>query len=155
MPLRNYMIAHKEKKYFHPQKHIAHSIKISRGFWFWCNASINCTCYSCYRDQSYDNVSWYEMVYRWETLGSSWWSMCGDSDRFLYDCIAVLWCPFIQCSAIINSQFSPKSPQQAPHSLPGKIWDIFVSKLWSVFCLSLCSACYIQYYVILTALCIY
>ena len=32
MPLRNYMIAHKEKKYFHPQKHIAHSIKISRGF---------------------------------------------------------------------------------------------------------------------------
>ena len=25
-------IAHKEKKYFHPQKHIAHSIKISRGF---------------------------------------------------------------------------------------------------------------------------
>ena len=26
------MIAHKEKKYFHPQKHIAHSIKISRGF---------------------------------------------------------------------------------------------------------------------------
>ena len=32
MPLRNYMIAHKEKKYLHPQKHIAHSIKISRGF---------------------------------------------------------------------------------------------------------------------------
>ena len=32
MPLRNYMIAHKEKKSFHPQKHIAHSIKISRGF---------------------------------------------------------------------------------------------------------------------------
>ena len=32
MPLRNYMIAHKEKKYFHPQKHIAQSIKISRGF---------------------------------------------------------------------------------------------------------------------------
>ena len=32
MPLRDYMIAHKEKKYFHPQKHIAHSIKISRGF---------------------------------------------------------------------------------------------------------------------------
>ena len=27
MPLRNYMIAHKEKKYFHPQKHIAHSTK--------------------------------------------------------------------------------------------------------------------------------
>ena len=27
MPLRNNMIAHKEKKYFHPQKHIAHSIK--------------------------------------------------------------------------------------------------------------------------------
>ena len=44
MPLRKYMIAHKEKKYFHPQKHIAHSIKISRGFSFWCNASINCTC---------------------------------------------------------------------------------------------------------------
>ena len=44
MPLRNYMIAHKENKYFHPQKHIAHSIKISRGFWLWCNASINCTC---------------------------------------------------------------------------------------------------------------
>ena len=32
MPLRNYMIAHKENKYFHPQKHIAHSKKISRGF---------------------------------------------------------------------------------------------------------------------------
>ena len=45
MPLQNYMIAHKEKKYFHPQKHIAHSIKISRGFLFWCNASINCTCH--------------------------------------------------------------------------------------------------------------
>ena len=44
MPLQNYMIAHKEKKYFHPQKHIAHLIKISRGFLFWCNASINCTC---------------------------------------------------------------------------------------------------------------
>ena len=29
MPPRNYMIAHKEKKYFHTQKHIAHSIKIS------------------------------------------------------------------------------------------------------------------------------
>ena len=27
MPLQNYMIAHKENKYFHPQKHIAHSIK--------------------------------------------------------------------------------------------------------------------------------
>ena len=45
MPLQNYMIAHKENKYFHPQKHIAHSIKISRGFLFWCNASINCTCH--------------------------------------------------------------------------------------------------------------
>ena len=33
MPLRNYMIAHKEKKYFRPQKDIAHSIKISRGFY--------------------------------------------------------------------------------------------------------------------------
>ena len=32
MPLRNYMIAHKENKYFHPQKHMAHSIKISQGF---------------------------------------------------------------------------------------------------------------------------
>ena len=32
MPLRNFMTAHKEKKYFHPQKHIAHSIKISRAF---------------------------------------------------------------------------------------------------------------------------
>ena len=32
MLLRNYMLAHKENKYFHPQKHIAHSIKISRGF---------------------------------------------------------------------------------------------------------------------------
>ena len=32
MPLRNNMIAHKENKYFHPQKHIAHSMKISRGF---------------------------------------------------------------------------------------------------------------------------
>ena len=32
MPLRNCMIAHKEKKYFDPQKQIAHSIKISRGF---------------------------------------------------------------------------------------------------------------------------
>ena len=48
MPLRNYMIAHKENKYFHPQKHIAHSIKISRGFWFWCNASMNCTCAQCH-----------------------------------------------------------------------------------------------------------
>ena len=32
MHLRNYMIAHKENKYFHPQKHTAHSIKISQGF---------------------------------------------------------------------------------------------------------------------------
>ena len=31
MPLRNYMVALKEKKYFHPEKHIAHSMKISRG----------------------------------------------------------------------------------------------------------------------------
>ena len=34
MPLQNHMITHKEKKYFHPQKHIAHPIKISRGFQF-------------------------------------------------------------------------------------------------------------------------
>ena len=32
MPLRKYMIAHKQMKYFHTQKHVAHSIKIWRGF---------------------------------------------------------------------------------------------------------------------------
>ena len=64
MPLQNYMIAHKEKKYFHPQKHIAHSIKISRGFLFWCNASINCTC---------DTV--------WVTVEPEWgWSISNHSE---------------------------------------------------------------------------
>ena len=65
MPVRNYMIAHKENKYFHPQKHTAHSKKISRGFYFWCNASINCTWIACHRKS------------RWTYQTNTWLSRCG------------------------------------------------------------------------------
>ena len=75
MPLRNYMIAHKEKKYFHPQKHIAHLIKKIAGLLILMQC-INKLYLSCYfmrsrRDSLLGRVHW--LLIRWSLEATQCW----------------------------------------------------------------------------------